>query len=92
MQQAARVLEHDPRLLALVHELRNELAHALVAPVEDRRIVVVANAGVVHHRLEIADHTRGAKIVAAGRDHRLVHVQRIGETAFNRAEVDPAAP
>ncbi len=82
MQQAARILEHDPRLLAHLHELRNELAHAFVAPMERRRIVVVANAGVVHHRLEIADHTRGAKIVAAGRDHWLVHVQRSWRNSF----------
>src|SRR5437867_13052375 len=32
MQQAARIFQHHARLLAFVDQLRNELAHALVAP------------------------------------------------------------
>jgi hypothetical protein len=41
VEQTPGVVEQDPRLLAFVHERGNELADPLVAPVEDRRVVVV---------------------------------------------------
>ena len=90
VQQGAGVFQHHARLLALVHQLRDELAHALVAPVEDRGVVVVADARVVHHVLEVADDLGGAQVAAAGRDQRLVHVQGDGERALDAAEVNPA--
>ena len=90
VQQGAGVFQHHARLLAFVHQLRDELAHALVAPVEDRGVVVVADARVVHHVLEVADDLGRGEIAAAGRDQRLVHVQGDGERALDAAEVNPA--
>ena len=80
MQQRARIVEHHPGLVPLVEQLPDELAHALVAPYEYRGIVVVADVLMVHHPRQIADDRRGAQ-VAAGRDKRLVHVQRDRERA-----------
>ncbi len=84
MKQRAGIVEHHPRLFAFVDEVRNELAHALVAPVEDRRVVVVADTLVLHHVLQIADDRGGVKIGAAGRYQRLVHVQGDGSGAEMR--------
>ncbi len=91
VQQAARVLEHDARVAALVDEPRYELPHALVAPVEHGRVVVVADVGVLHHVLQVADDPCRAQVVAAGRNQRLVHVQRLGEAARQRAHVHAAS-
>jgi len=55
VQQGAGVLQHDPRLLALAEQLADELAHPLVAPVEHRGVVVVADVGVLQHPLQVAD-------------------------------------
>ena len=90
VQQRAGVLQHGARLLALADQLRDELAHALVAPLEHRRVVVITDVLVVHHVLEIADDLRGAQVTAAGRDQRLVHVQRDGAGALQAPEVEAA--
>ena len=76
VQERARVLEHHPRLAALLEELGNELAHALVAPAEHRSVVVVLEVGVLVHVLQVADQPSAADVVPPGRDQRLVHVQR----------------
>jgi hypothetical protein len=75
VKQRSRVLAHDPRLFALVDELRDELAHPLVAAEKHRRIVVVADIAVIQHVLEVADDLRGAQIVPSHGNERLVHVQ-----------------
>ena len=80
VQQGARVVEHHPGLAALAEQLPDELAHPLVAPHEHRGIVVVADVLMVHHPRQVADDRRRAQ-VAAGRDERLVHVQRDRECA-----------
>jgi hypothetical protein len=88
MQQAARVFQHDARLLALIHQLRDELSHPLVAPVKNRSVMVVTDPWVIHHRLEIADNSSTSQVITASRDQRLVHVQRIGKTAVDLVKVD----
>jgi len=55
VQQGARVVEHHPGLAALAGQLPDELAHALVAPREYQRIVVVADVLMVHHPRQVAD-------------------------------------
>jgi hypothetical protein len=98
VQQGARVAGHHPGLAALAGQLPDELAHALLAPREYRRIVVVADVLMVHHPRQVADDRRGAQ-VAADRDW-LVHVQRdrnalaarsvsasCGNTAYSRPAV-----
>ncbi len=52
--------------------------------------MIVPDVLMVHHILEIADDPGGPKVVPAGRDERLVHVQRDGERAVGPLEVDPA--
>ena len=86
MQQGAGVLQHDPRLLALAEQLADELAHPLVAPVEHRGVVVVADVGVLQHPLQVADDSRGAQVRSAGRDQRLVHVQSDREGAVDAGD------
>ena len=90
VKERPRVLEHDAGLLPLLDELGNELSHALVTPMENAGIVIVADAGVLHHVLEIADHGGGSKLPAARRDQRLVHVQRDRERAASAIEIDAA--
>ncbi len=90
MEQAARILEHDPRALAAPDQLGDELAHPLVAPVEDRGVVIVADLRMIHHVFEIADDGRPAQILAPGWNQGLVHVQRTREEAPGPLEVDPA--
>ena len=88
VEQRARILEHHARLFALVNQLRDELAHALVAPVEHRGVVIVADARVVHHVLEIADDLRGLQVRAAGGNQRLVHVQGDGTGAVDILKIN----
>ncbi len=57
---------------------------------EDRRVVVVADALVFHHVLEIADDARRGQIASAGRNQRLVHVQGDGASRADASEIDPA--
>ena len=80
VQQGARVVEHHPGLAAFIEQLRNELAHALVAPVNTGALWLSPMSGcsIIHSRLLMI--RRGAQ-VAAGRDQRLVHVQRDRERA-----------
>jgi len=77
-------------LFAFVHELRDELAHALVAPMKDRGVVIVPNAWVVHHVLEVADNFGGGQVAAFGWDERLVHVESVGERTADASEINPA--
>ena len=52
--------------------------------------MVVADARVLGHRLEVADQRRGVQVVPAGRSERLVHVQRDGAGAADPVETDAA--
>ena len=90
VQQRAGVFEHDPGRQPLVEQPGDELAHPPVAVDEHRGIVVVADARVVQHRLQVADDRRGAQIRAARRDERLVHVQGDGEGTVHVTE--PGGP
>ena len=90
MEQTPRILEHDAGLLALLDQLRNELAHSLVAPVEDGRVVIVADVGVVHHVLEVADDLCRVEVTAPGRDERLLHVEGVGKQALGLSKIDSA--
>ena len=65
---------------------RDELAHPLVAPVEHRGVVVVAQVGVLQHPLQVADDGRRAQVRSAGRDQRLVHVQGDREGAVDAGD------
>jgi hypothetical protein len=87
VQQRARVLQHDPRLAALGQQLGDELAHPLVAPLEHRRVVVVAEVGMLQHPLQVADRGRRAQVRSPRRDQRLVHVQRDRERAVDAGDV-----
>ena len=60
-------------------QLRNDVAHPAVALGEDGGVVVVADARVPHHVVEVADDVGGAQVAAAGGDQRLLHVQGDGE-------------
>ena len=88
VQQGAGVLQHHARFFTFVDELRDELAHAFIAPDEHRRVVVVADPLVVHHVLQVADDVGGAKIGAAGWNQWLVHVQRDRARRLDAAESD----
>ena len=88
VQQGAGVLQHHARFFTFVDELRDELAHAFIAPDEHRRVVVVADPLVVHHVLQVADDLGGAKIGAAGWNQWLVHVQRDRARRLDAAESD----
>ena len=88
VEQATRIVQHDPGLPAFVHQLRDELGHAFVAPMEHRRVVVVADPLVVHHVLEVTDDSRRPQVRAARGNQRLVHVKRDAEGAPHASEVD----
>ena len=90
VQQRAGVLQHHARLLALFEELGDELPHALVAGEKGAGVVIVAHLRVLQHVLQVADDRRGAQVVAAGGDQRLMHVQRDGRGAAQTSEVDAA--
>ncbi len=90
MKQGPGVFQHDPGLLALVNQLGEELAHPLVAPVENRGVVIIANPLVIHHVLEITDNRGSGQIPAACRNQRLVHMQGNGAGGANPAEINSA--
>ena len=52
--------------------------------------MIVADAGIVHHVLEIADDLRRGEVLAASRYQRLMHVQRDGKRAAEAAKINPA--
>lgn len=81
-----RVLEHDTGRVTFLNELREELSHALVAPKEDRGIMIVPDFWIVHHMFQVADQWRGSKIRAARWDQRLMHVQSDSERALHATE------
>jgi hypothetical protein len=62
-------------------------AHALVAPVEHRGVVVVAKLGVLQHPLQVAHDSGGAQVRSPGGDQRLVHVQGDRERAVDTGDV-----
>jgi hypothetical protein len=76
MQQRARVLEHHPRLQPFADQLRDQLPHPPIAPPKHRRVVVIADLGVLLHVLQVADQPRRAQILTTGGNQRLVHMQR----------------
>ena len=90
VEQGAGILQHHPRLLALVDQLRDKFADALVAPMEHRRVVIIANALVLHHVLEIADDGRGVQVTATRRNQWLMHVQGDGAGSADVTEIDAA--
>ena len=90
VQQRARVLQHHPRLRALIDQLRDELAHPLIAPTEHRSVVVIADVRVLEHVPQVADQRSRAKLLSAGRDQRLVHVQRDPERTLDPHERIPS--
>src|SRR5215467_2027628 len=89
VQERAGVFQHNPRLETLVHQLRNELAHALVTPQEYRRIMVVPDVGVLQHPLQIANQRRRTQITTPRGDERLMHMQSDSERAVDVAEARP---
>ncbi len=88
VKQGPRVVQHHPRSVALVEQLRDELGHAPVAPQEHRRVVVVTDIAVLHHPPEIADDPSSPQIVATRRNQRLVHVQRDSKRAVDLVDTD----
>src|SRR6185437_117951 len=89
VEQRARILEHDARFFAFMDELRNELPHAFVAPDEYGRVMVIADALVIHHILEIADDLGAANLVTTGGNQWLMHMQRHSGGALDALEVEP---
>ena len=87
VQQGAGVLQHDPRLAALAEQLGDQLPHPLVAPVEHRGVMAVADVGMLQHPLQVADDGGGAQVGSAGRDQRLVHMQGDGKRAVDTGNV-----
>ena len=88
VEQCPRILQHDARLPPLGDELRDELAHALVAPVKDLGVVPVAVALARAHVLQVADEARAVRAGLTRGDERLVHVQGAGERGPDATEVD----
>ena len=90
MEERPGIFEHDAGLFAFIDQLRNEISHPLVAPLKNRRIMVIADALIIHHVFEIADDFSSGQIVATCRYQGLVHVQRNREGAIDIAEIDAA--
>jgi hypothetical protein len=88
VKQGARIIEHNARLLALAEQLRDEFPNPFVAPVESRRVMVVANSGIVHHVLQVADDSGRLRVPAARWDQGLVHVQRDRGCAADLGKVE----
>ena len=89
VEQRPAVFKHHARLFAFVNQLRDELARALVAPMKDRSVVIIPDAWVVHHVLQVANNFGGGQIAAFGWNERLVHVERVGERAADAFEINP---
>jgi len=88
VEETAGIIEHDARLSTFVQKLRNERAHALVAPAEHRGIVSIRNLRVLKHVAEVADDWGGGEIARPGGDQRLMHVESDGEAGGGVGEVD----
>ncbi len=54
-QQLPGVIEHHARIASGVNQLRNDVAHTGIAFREHGRVVIVADVGMPHHVIEIAD-------------------------------------
>src|SRR5262245_34098006 len=87
MQEDARVIQHHSRLFAFVNELRDEVAHSFVTPMKPRRVVIVADALVVHHVFEVADEGSGPQVAAPSRNQWLVHMKCNGKRATDPMEI-----
>jgi hypothetical protein len=74
-QQVAGVIEHDPRVAALLDQLGQQVGQAAVALGEGFGVVVVALSRVLKHVLEMGDQ----RPVGPGGDGGLVHVQGTGK-------------
>ena len=74
-EQITGVIQHDPRIAALLNQLGDDRSHAAVALGEGGGVVVVALAAVLLHVLQVGD--QGPLV--ARRDRGLVHVQRTGK-------------
>ena len=55
VEQTTRIIEHHTRLFSILHKLRDELSHSLVAPMKYPGVMVVTDVWVVQHILEVAD-------------------------------------
>ena len=75
---------------ALIDQLRDELAHPLIAPAEHRSVVVIADVRVLEHVPQVADQRSRAQLLSAGGDQRLVHVQRDRERTLDPRERIPS--
>src|SRR5881396_829932 len=90
MQQTTGIIEHHARLLAFLREGRDELTDTPVAPVKDRRVMVVADMLIIHHLLEVADDGGRAEVVSSRGNQRLMHVQRDRKRALHASKIDAA--
>src|SRR5207237_301789 len=52
-EQAARIIEHDSRVAASVHQFADEIGDAAVAPGEHRRVVIAVDVLTLHHILQL---------------------------------------
>src|SRR5581483_9375924 len=80
IEKLAGIIEHDARTAALVNLFPNQVSNAGIAFGEDRRIVIIAAAGVPHHEIQIADQLIGSKVVPSSRNEWLLHMQGHGKT------------
>src|SRR5262245_22585324 len=88
VQKHTGVIEHHGGMLAFMNELRNKVAHAFVTPMEHGRVVIVADALVVHHVFEVADERRRAHVAASCWYQRLMHMKGHRKSAPNPREID----
>jgi hypothetical protein len=93
-EQGAGVVEREPRLFALVHQLCNQLTGPAITPAIDARVVPILLIGALGHVLQVADQRFvpgiGPAARAPGRDERLMHVERHRAGPAGLAEVDAA--
>lgn len=76
-------VEHDPRVAALLDQLRDQIGQAAVALGKGLGVVVIALPRVLKHVLEVGDQLPAS----ARRDGRLVHVQRAGKARAQLIEL-----
>jgi hypothetical protein len=90
IEQRTRIIEHTPRLGALFKQLRYEIAHALIALVENLGVMIVAAAQVIHHMLQIADYVGLFERLVGICYVWLMHMQRYRKCAFDVVPVNLA--